>query len=85
MWQDLIKNKYLKNKKLSQVEKKAGDCHFWAGLMSVKDQFINLGWFRLNNGTQIRFWKDKWMGHQAFKTRYPNLYNMVHKVQANGS
>jgi len=36
---------------LSQVEKKAGDCHFWAGLMSVKDQFINLGWFRLNNRT----------------------------------
>jgi len=67
---------------LSQVEKKAGDCHFWAGLMSVKDQFINLGWFRLNNGTQIMFWKDKWMGHQAFKTRYPNLYNMVRKMQA---
>jgi len=55
MWQDLIKNKYLKNETLSQVEKKAGDCHFWAGLMSVKDQFINLGWFRLNNQTQIRF------------------------------
>ena len=28
------------------------------------------------------FWKDKWMGHQAFKTRYPNLYNMVRKMQA---
>jgi len=22
------------------------------------------------------------MGHQAFKTRYPNLYNMVRKMQA---
>ena len=73
MWKDLIKNKYLKNKTLSQVEKKAGDFHFWASLMGVKDQFINLGWFRLNNGTQIRFWEDKWLGHQAFKTRYPNL------------
>ena len=48
---------------LSQVEKKARDCHFWAGLMSVKDQFINLGWFRLNNGTQIKLWEDKWLGH----------------------
>ena len=67
---------------LSQVEKKAGDFHFWASLMGVKDQFINLGWFRLNNGTQIRFWEDKWLGHQAFKTRYPNLYNVVRKKQA---
>jgi hypothetical protein len=28
MWQDLIKNKYLENKTLSQVEKKAGDSYF---------------------------------------------------------
>jgi hypothetical protein len=41
-----------------------------------------MGWFRLNNGTQIRFWEDKWLGHQAFKTRYPNLYNVVRKKQA---
>ena len=68
MWQDLIKNKYLKNKTLSQVEKKAGVSYFWASLMGVKDQFLNLGRFRLNNGTQIRFWEDKWLGHQAFKT-----------------
>jgi len=51
MWKDLIKNKYLKNKTLSQVEKKGGVSHFWASFMGVKDQFINLGWFRLNNGT----------------------------------
>ena len=63
MWKDLIKNKYLKNKTLSQVEKKGGVSHFWASFMGVKDQFINLGWFRLNNGTQIRFWEDKWLGH----------------------
>jgi hypothetical protein len=59
MWQDLIKNKYLKNKMLSQVEKKAGDSHFWASLMGFKDRFINLSWFRLNNGTQIRFCEGK--------------------------
>jgi hypothetical protein len=37
MWQDLIKNKYLKNKMSSRVEKKAGDSHFWARLTGVKD------------------------------------------------
>ena len=79
IWHDLIKNKYLKNKTLSQVEKKAGVSYFWASLMGVKDQFLNLGRFRLNNETQIRFWEDKWLGHRAFKTRYTNLCNVVCK------
>ena len=63
MWQDLIKNKYLKNKTLSQVKKKAGVSHFWASLMGVEDEF----------------WEDKWLGHQAFKPQYPNLYNVMRK------
>jgi hypothetical protein len=37
MWQQGLKNKYLKGKSLSQVAKKKGDSHFWAGLMEVKD------------------------------------------------
>jgi hypothetical protein len=55
MWQNLLRNKYPKNKTLSQIEKRAGVSHLWADLMGVKDQFLNLGMFHLNNGTQIRF------------------------------
>jgi len=51
---------------LSQVEKKAGVSHFWASLMGVEDEF----------------WEDKWLGHQAFKPQYPNLYSVVRKKQA---
>jgi hypothetical protein len=36
-------------------------------------QFINLYLFRLNKGTQIRFWKDKWLGHHAFKPHHANI------------
>ena len=36
IWQELIRNKYIKNKTLSQVTKKPGDSHFWMGLMGVK-------------------------------------------------
>jgi hypothetical protein len=76
------KNKYLKHKTLSQVEKKAGDSHFWESLKGIKDKFIDPVWFRLKNGTQIRLWEDKWLGNEAFKTCYPNLYNVVRKKQA---
>jgi len=40
LWQDLLRKKYLKNKTLSQVEKRKGDSQFWSGLMEVKKDFF---------------------------------------------
>jgi hypothetical protein len=40
IWQNLLRRKYLSNKTLTQVKRKPGDSHFWAGLMEVKDQFL---------------------------------------------
>ena len=81
-WQELIRNKYLKNKTLSQIEKKNGFSQFWNGLLGVKDIFLSLGKFKLDNGTQIRFWEDKWLGSQALKIQYSNLFDIVWKKQA---
>ena len=50
IWQSLLRNKYLKNQTIAQVEKKAGDSHFWAGLMKVKDTFMSYDSFHLNDG-----------------------------------
>ncbi|XP_062193487.1 uncharacterized protein LOC133896859 [Phragmites australis] len=61
MWQQLLRRKYLKNKTIGEVKWKPGDSHFWSGLMKVKDQFLRLGSFHLNNGFQIRFWEDTWV------------------------
>ena len=33
MWQNFLRNKYPKNKTLSQIEKRAGVSHLWADLM----------------------------------------------------
>lgn len=47
IWQELIQNKYLKNKKLSQVLKQPGNSHIWMSLMGVNEQFLsleNLSW-----------------------------------------
>jgi hypothetical protein len=35
MWQQVLKKKYLNGKSLSQVARKKGDSHFWAGLMAA--------------------------------------------------
>ncbi|WVZ96862.1 hypothetical protein U9M48_042445 [Paspalum notatum var. saurae] len=61
LWQEVPRKKYLKNKTLSQVEKKPGDSHFWSCLMEIKSQFFHLcSFIFLKKGRCIRFWKDKW-------------------------
>ncbi|WVZ50231.1 LOW QUALITY PROTEIN: hypothetical protein U9M48_001505 [Paspalum notatum var. saurae] len=54
MCQELIKNKYLKEKPLAQVENKLGDSYFWRSLIKVKDLFLNSGRFKLVSSNQLR-------------------------------
>jgi hypothetical protein len=50
--------------------------------MNIKDQFLSMGSFKLQNEKQIRFWKDKWLGAKALKEDYPNLYNIARRKSA---
>ena len=78
IWQELLRNKYLKNKNLGQVNKKHGDSYFWTSLMGVNDNFLSLGRFLLKDGSQIRFWEDIWLGNHTLKSQFPSLFNIVH-------
>jgi hypothetical protein len=78
-WQQLLRNKYLGSKPLVHVEWKPGDSHFWSGLMKVKQDFLRFGIFEIRNGSQVRFWEDRWLGGIALKTQYPSLYNIVRR------
>jgi hypothetical protein len=49
----------MRGKDFTQVEHMPGDSHFWTGLMKVKHVFLGLGHFKLEDGTQIRFWEDR--------------------------
>jgi hypothetical protein len=40
VWQELLHNKYLRGKTLSQVQDKPTDSPLWKGLMGVKDDFF---------------------------------------------
>jgi hypothetical protein len=79
VWKNLLKRKYLYNQSITQVNKKQGDSHFWSGLMNVKDTFLDMGSSIVNNGKQIMFWEDKWLGNLAFKEKYPSLYSIVRR------
>jgi hypothetical protein len=45
--------------------------------MEAKQIFLRYGSFHLNNGKQIRFWEDKWLGNSSLQQQYPSLYNIV--------
>lgn len=79
LWQELIRNKYLKEKPLGCCQKRATDSHFWKGLMSIKDTFLGLGSFKIKDGSQTRFWCDTWLGNKPLKDRFPSLFNIVRR------
>ena len=79
LWQNLLKRKYIKDKPIAQVQKRPGDSQFLSGLMKVKDKFLNLGSFQLNNGENFMFWEDKWLGNFTLSQQYPSLYNIARK------
>jgi hypothetical protein len=77
IWQQLLHNKYVGSKPLSQVECKLGDSHFWCGLMKVKPTFFCYGSFLLKDGSHVRFWEDTWLDGSSLRDQYPSLYNIV--------
>jgi hypothetical protein len=77
VWQELLHNKYLNNKTLSQVLVQPHDSPFWRGLMKVKDEFFKCGSFIVNNGMSTRFWEDTWLGNKPLADQYPSLYSIV--------
>ena len=77
VWQTLLRRKYVGDQAVSQVQWKPGDSHFWAGLMATKKFFFPHGSFAIRDGSEIRFWEDKWLGHSTLREQYPALYTIV--------
>jgi hypothetical protein len=65
VWQELLRNKYLHSKSLSEVTTKPTDSPFWKGLMKVKKDFLSRGSFTVGNGEDTRFWEDTWLGNKS--------------------
>jgi hypothetical protein len=82
MWQQLLKNKYLGVKSLTQISKRPGYSQFWSGLMNTKDQLLRWGRFEVRNSQTTRFWKDKWLTSRPLCEQFPNLFNIVRNKSA---
>jgi hypothetical protein len=77
IWQTILRRKYVGSKAVSHVLWKPGDSHFWAGLMATKKFFFGHGSFLIRDGSEIRFWEDKWLGNASLREQYPAFYAIV--------
>ena len=50
--------------------------------MKVKHNFLRFGTFLIKNGSQVRFWEDRWLGQSTLREQYPCLYNIARYKQA---
>jgi hypothetical protein len=81
IWHDLITNKYLHSKSLSQVKVKSSDSPFWKGLMKLKEDFFERGSFTIGNGESSKFWEGTWLGNFLLAQQYPSLYTIAQRKQ----
>ena len=81
VWHELILNKYLRSKSLTQVKAQPSDSPFRKGLTKVKDEFFERGSFYVGNGESVRFWEDTWRGDKPLSSQYPSLYNILHRKE----
>jgi hypothetical protein len=47
--------------------------------MNVKESFLSLGHFQVNNGRNIQFWEDKWLKNFTLRQQYPSLYAITRR------
>lgn len=76
-WQDILRDKYLKNKNLAGISVKAGDSHFWQGLMEVKNIFYKFCSKKVGDGENTCFWEDNWIGGRPLNIQFPSLYDIT--------
>ena len=45
--------------------------------MATKKFFFQYGSFSIKDGSEIRFWEDKWLGNATLREQYSAVYNIV--------
>jgi hypothetical protein len=48
--------------------------------MATKKHFFGHGKFSIKNGSEVRFWEDKWLGATTLREQYAALYAIVHHM-----
>jgi hypothetical protein len=76
LWQEIVKDCYLRNKTIATVLPRFSDSPCWKSLLQVKDVYFAGRKVKLKMGDIVRFWKDPWDPGPILAEHYPELFNI---------
>ena len=90
LWQQLIKNKYLRNDIISTVKHRLDDSPIWASLLKIRQVYLRGRQVQTKNGKNTLFQEDCWINEKPICKEHPVLFDLcndklisVHKVLQN--
>jgi hypothetical protein len=76
LWQQIVKEKYLRNKSVVSVKPCVHDSPGWKTLLKVKEHYFAGRKIILNKGNLVRFWIDPWLDNRPLFEVYPTHFDI---------
>lgn len=76
LWQDIVRNKYLKKSSVACVKQKFSDSPAWKNLLKIKDYYMAGRSVIIKSGDVARIWHDPIAGQPPLKVTYPELFSI---------
>jgi hypothetical protein len=78
LWQQIVKEKYLRNKSVVSVKPCVHDSPGWKTLSKGKEQYFAGRKVILSKWNLVRFWIDPWLGNKPLSETCPALFAICH-------
>lgn len=76
IWQSLIKNKYIKDKMISNVPPRVDDSPVWKDLMKVRNIYLAGRKVKVQDGKSVQLRQDCWLEDQPLCVKFPILFEL---------
>lgn len=80
LWQDIIRQKYLRGGGIYNVTSKPADSSCWKDLLQVRGLYLQERVIGIGNGRATDFWGDSWCGHRPFSQMFPRLFEISNDI-----
>jgi len=76
IWQEIIREKYLKKGMICMLTKNPKNSPVWNDLLKVRHIYLKGRTMQVGNGKSTSFWHDKWCGLVSLADKFPELYQI---------
>jgi hypothetical protein len=74
LWQDIVRLKYVKLSPICLIPNRLNDSPIWKDLMKIRHIYLMGREYKANNGKNVSFWLDTWLGGKPHCQSYPILF-----------